>query len=106
MIACQIPAWSAEEHVARYVIREHERGRSLQEILEDKYVQNRLTSEQQKLLQGLTHPVLRESIRDYLINQAFRRDLWVKGLRQRAIADRLGLSQSTVSLICRSFRKP
>jgi transposase len=33
-------------------------------------------------------------------------DLWVKGLRQRAIADRLGLSQSTISLICRSFRKP
>jgi hypothetical protein len=41
---------SAEEHVARYVIREHERGRSLQEILEDRYVQNRLTPEQQKRL--------------------------------------------------------
>jgi hypothetical protein len=41
---------SAEEHVARYVIREHERGRSLTEILEDKYVQNRLTSEQQRRL--------------------------------------------------------
>jgi hypothetical protein len=41
---------SAEEHVARYVIREHERGRSLTEILEDKYVQNRLTTEQQRRL--------------------------------------------------------
>ena len=41
---------SAEEHVARYVIREHERGRSLNEILEDKYVQNRLTPEQQRRL--------------------------------------------------------
>ena len=41
---------SAEEHVARYVIREHERGRSLTEILEDKYVQNRLTPEQQRRL--------------------------------------------------------
>ena len=41
---------SAEEHVARYVIREHERGRSLSEILEDKYVQNRLTTEQQRRL--------------------------------------------------------
>jgi hypothetical protein len=40
----------AEEHVARYVIREHQRGRSLEEILEDKYVQNRLTPEQQKRL--------------------------------------------------------
>ena len=41
---------STEEHVARYVIREHERGRSLSEILEDKYVQNRLTPEQQRRL--------------------------------------------------------
>ena len=41
---------SAEEHVARYVIREHERGRSLDEILSDKYVQNRLTPEQQRRL--------------------------------------------------------
>jgi hypothetical protein len=41
---------SAEEHVARYVVREHERGRSLSETLEDKYVQNRLTSEQQRRL--------------------------------------------------------
>ena len=41
---------SAEEHVARYVIREHGRGRSLNEILEDKYVQNRLTADQQRRL--------------------------------------------------------
>ena len=41
---------SAEEHVARYVVREHGRGRSLSETLEDKYVQNRLTPEQQRRL--------------------------------------------------------
>ena len=41
---------SAEEHVARYVVREHERGRGLEEILQDKYVQNRLTPEQQRRL--------------------------------------------------------
>jgi len=41
---------SAEEHVARYVIREHDGGRSLDEILQDRYVQNRLTPEQQKRL--------------------------------------------------------
>ncbi len=41
---------SAEEHVARYVIREHDGGRSLDEILRDRYVQNRLTPEQQKRL--------------------------------------------------------
>ena len=41
---------SAEEHVARYVVREHDRGRALSEILDDKYVQNRLTAEQQRRL--------------------------------------------------------
>ena len=41
---------SAEEHVARYVVREHDRGRSLSEILDDKYVQNRLSPEQQRRL--------------------------------------------------------
>ena len=51
---------SAEEHVARYVIREHQRGRSLDEILEDKYVLNRLTPEQQKRL--LDRPEIIESI--------------------------------------------
>jgi hypothetical protein len=41
---------SAEEHVAMYVVREHERGRRLDEILQDRYVQNRLSPEQQKRL--------------------------------------------------------
>jgi hemerythrin-like domain-containing protein len=41
---------SAEEHVARYIVREHDRGRSLTEILEDKYVQNRLTPDLQRRL--------------------------------------------------------
>ena len=31
-----------EERVATYVIREHERGRPLHDILEDSYVRNRL----------------------------------------------------------------
>jgi hypothetical protein len=34
---------SQEERLANYVIREHERGRSLTEILEDPYVRNRTT---------------------------------------------------------------
>ena len=41
---------SAEERVAAYVIREHDRGRDLVEILEDRYVQNRLTPEQRQRL--------------------------------------------------------
>lgn len=63
---------SAEEHVARYVVREHERGRSLSETLEDKYVQNRLTPEQQRrlldrpeILEAFSHDVL-ESAKESL----------------------------------------
>ena len=32
-----------DDLVAQYVIREHQRGRPLSEILEDRYVQNRLS---------------------------------------------------------------
>jgi hypothetical protein len=51
---------SAEEHVTRYVIREHDRGRSLEEILDDRYVQNRLSAEQQMRL--LDNPEIIEAI--------------------------------------------
>ena len=37
---------SQEERLAAYVIREHERGRSLNEIMEDRYVLNRSTPQQ------------------------------------------------------------
>jgi hypothetical protein len=39
---------TSEERVAQYVIREHDRGRPLNEILEDKYVVNRLPSPDQR----------------------------------------------------------
>ena len=54
--------------VARYVVREHDRGRSLQEILEDKYVQNRLTPEQQKRL--LDRPEVIEAISGDMLESA------------------------------------
>ena len=41
---------SIEDRVAAYVVREHSRGRGLSEILEDRYVQNRLTVDQQRRL--------------------------------------------------------
>jgi hypothetical protein len=41
---------SAEDRVAEYVKREHAGGRSLAEVLEDHYVQNRLSPEQQRRL--------------------------------------------------------
>ncbi len=59
---------SAEDHVARYVIREHESGRALDEILADKYVQNRLTPEQQRRL--LDRPDVIESASRETIDSA------------------------------------
>jgi hypothetical protein len=41
---------SKEDRVAAYVIREHERGRSLEDILDDPFVRNRLTPAQQARL--------------------------------------------------------
>jgi hypothetical protein len=41
---------SQEERLANYVIREHERGRPLSEILEDPYVRNRCTPDERKRL--------------------------------------------------------
>ena len=41
---------SKEDQVVAYLTREHRRGRALAEILEDRYVQNRLTPQQQARL--------------------------------------------------------
>ena len=35
-----------------------------------------------KLLEETKHPLLRETVRDYLVNQRFRRDIFVKGSRR------------------------
>ena len=39
-----------EEQVVAYLVREHARGRKVSEILEDRYVQNRLSPQQQARL--------------------------------------------------------
>jgi len=41
---------SAEQQVVAYLTREHRRGRALAEILQDRYVQNRLSPQQQARL--------------------------------------------------------
>ncbi len=51
---------SAEEHLVTYVIREHNRGRSLNEILEDRYLINRTTPSQRARL--LDRPELIEAL--------------------------------------------
>lgn len=41
-----------------------------------------LTQEQQSLLNEIPDRMFRESVRDFIVNQQFRRDYWVKGLRR------------------------
>jgi hypothetical protein len=63
---------SAEDRVAAYVIREHSRGRGLSEILEDRYVQNRLSPPQR--LRMLDRPELIQALGDETVEDT-RRDL-------------------------------
>jgi hypothetical protein len=64
-----------EERVAAYLIREHERGRSLEEILGDPYVRNRLTPQQRSRL--LDRPDVIRAIGDDIVEDA-RRTLVVR----------------------------
>jgi hypothetical protein len=63
---------SAEDRVASYVIREHARGRRLGEILEDRYVLNRLTPQQR--LRLLDRPEVIQALGDEAVEQS-RREL-------------------------------
>ena len=51
---------SAEDRVVSYVIREHERGRDVDEILDDPYVRNRLSESQR--LRLIERPELVEAL--------------------------------------------
>jgi len=59
---------SAEDRVAAYVIREHERGRSIEEILDDPYVRNRSTPEQRARV--LERPEVIHAIGDSVASEA------------------------------------
>jgi len=58
----------AEARVCAYVIREHRRGRDLNDVLEDRYVQNRLTPTQQRRL--LDRPELVHALGDDTVESA------------------------------------
>ena len=57
-----------EERLSAYVVREHERGRSLEEILNDRYLQNRATPQQ--LARILDRPEVIRAIGDDTIESA------------------------------------
>jgi hypothetical protein len=55
-----------DDRVTSYVIREHERGRSLTEILEDPYVRNRTTPQERERL--LDRPEVIRAIGEDVVN--------------------------------------
>jgi hypothetical protein len=56
---------SAEERVAVYVVREHKRGRSLTEILDDPYVKNHCTD--RELARVLERPEIVHAVGDDIV---------------------------------------
>jgi hypothetical protein len=47
-----------------------------------------VTAEQQAFLNEIPDPMFRQSVRDFMVNQQFRRDDWVKGARRLSALDR------------------
>ncbi|MEX0739203.1 MAG: class I SAM-dependent methyltransferase [Pseudohongiella sp.] len=46
-----------------------------------------LTEDQQKFLRDISDDMFRESVRDFMVNQQFRRDYWVKGERRMTVLE-------------------
>jgi SAM-dependent methyltransferase len=55
----------------------------------DSVVGLNLTDEQRQFLAAIPDPLFRESVRDVIMNQAFRRDYWVKGARVLSPLERI-----------------
>ena len=59
-----------------------------------------LTPEQQKFLSDIPDTMFRESVRDFMVNQQFRRDYWVKGARRLSMLEQVeGLRGQRVVLV-------
>ena len=50
-----------------------------------------LSAEQQAMLNEITDPTFKESVRDFMVNQQFRRDYWVKGPRKLSATEQTEL---------------
>jgi len=57
-----------EERIAAYIIREHDRGRRLNEILEDPYIRNRAT--ERELARLLERPEVIEALGHATVSEA------------------------------------
>jgi SAM-dependent methyltransferase len=54
-----------------------------------------LAADQSNFMASITDPMLRESVRDFMVNQQFRRDYWVKGARPMTAPQRLRALRGT-----------
>ncbi len=59
-----------------------------------------LSPAQQTLMASLKNPVLTESLRDYIVNQQFRRDIWVRGPRPLAARQQTELLAAQRFVLC------
>jgi hypothetical protein len=50
-----------------------------------------LTAEQQALLKEIPDATFKESVRDFMVNQQFRRDYWIKGARKLSVIEQTEL---------------
>jgi len=53
-----------------------------------------LTREQQTFLKDIPDAMFRESVRDFIVNQQFRRDYWVKGVRKLSALEQVELMRA------------
>ena len=60
-----------------------------------------MTPESVSFLQGIADPNFRETVRDYIINQQFRKDYWVRGGRRATPLETLeSIQHESVQLLC------
>ena len=50
-----------------------------------------LTPEQQTMLKGIADKSFKESVRDFMVNQQFRKDYWIKGARKLSVLEQAEL---------------
>jgi len=59
-----------------------------------------ISAEGRALLAKQSHPVMRETVRDYLVNQQFRRDLFVRGPRRLTATQRMAALRGLRFALC------
>ena len=66
-----------------------------------------LGGRQREMLKSITDPVFRETVRDFMVNQQFRRDFWIKGARRLSPLERAeGLRKCRFTLGCQPSELP